>query len=396
MFAASKTGFIRKMRVVLSSLLLSIILFFLSYLCTNAGFTFFNDMFVTKFVYAIKSAIEKDARIPSSVVLINVGYDKELVPAPMQKGVTPITNRNTLYSFLSKLSDAGEYRYVFLDVIFEEENTSIDSTLFATIKTMPNIVVGRSGKSFQSHGLSRKEGRVDYKTTFSADGLSSYILAYGSDLSFAAKAYYDLTGHKIHSSLGGLYCSDDGRISLRSITPKPRVWLPCLKKEDIHSEKAMDRMGKTIPIMSMGTEVLDQWDVFVRDDDNFFKGKDIIIGDFINDEVSTYIGQAYGPIVHYNAFLALMEGEHFVSLGTILLQLLCIMFLVYITEYKKESWNKYVFWIVTLAISWVMGAGSLFFCGQSYNLVLVLISIKVYSEIPTISSYWSRIRKLVK
>ena len=87
----------------------------------------------------------QQGHVPDSILFINVCYDKTLIPYEeqgMPVGNTVITDREKLLSLLTEAKKANNYRYIFMDVCFEEGlETEADSALFHTIASMDRIVI---------------------------------------------------------------------------------------------------------------------------------------------------------------------------------------------------------------------------------------------------------------
>ena len=111
-------------KTIVVSVIVSLAVLLLNYIVGNTSIPLPNEMSILqgwdKFV-SVNGTI-KDS-IPDEIMLIDVAYDKELVDYEedgFYVGKDFITDRNKLFQFLSLVKEAGNYKYVMLDVIFEE------------------------------------------------------------------------------------------------------------------------------------------------------------------------------------------------------------------------------------------------------------------------------------
>ena len=103
---------------------LSILILIFSYLLGNTSFPLPNEIELFQKINGLNAFLGvKKGNMPDSILFINVCYDKELVDyeengIPVGKYV--ITDREKLLRLLTQAKEANNYRYIFLDVIFEE------------------------------------------------------------------------------------------------------------------------------------------------------------------------------------------------------------------------------------------------------------------------------------
>ena len=107
------------------SVLVSIVIIIFSYMVANSAYPMAGEYTALKSIYDFKKFCGQQLdNVPDSILFINVCYDKQLVPYEeegMPVGSIPITDREKLLQFLNKAKEADNYRYIFMDVLFDEE-----------------------------------------------------------------------------------------------------------------------------------------------------------------------------------------------------------------------------------------------------------------------------------
>ena len=134
---------------------------------------------LTEIYYAKRFLGRTVDNVPDSMLLINVCYDKALVEYEedgMPVGNMVITDREKLLKLLTIAKAANNYRYIFMDVNFEEGiNSPSDSALFQTIKSMDRIVIPNHSKSrMKDSGLYAKSANADYSITWKVRAFSHF------------------------------------------------------------------------------------------------------------------------------------------------------------------------------------------------------------------------------
>ena len=274
--------------------------------------------------YAKKYLGMKSDNVPDSLLLINVCYDKQLIPFEeegMPVGDVVITDREKLLRFLTIAKEADNYRYIFLDINFEEGfDTPVDSALFATIKSMDRILIPKhQGIRMKDSTLHAKSANADYSITWKVRMFSRFqFLRNDTVVTVPLRMYSERIGADgcaITPHLGGLWYSDNGRLCHNGVTLLMRMVVNGRLADDEGQSRAYN-------YSYLGADLLDVDEVFpVREQ---LADKIVVIGDFELDRHTTYAGAQPGSVVCMNAYLALMEGDHLVNWLNVLL-----LFLVY-------------------------------------------------------------------
>ncbi len=360
-------------KVVIASVITTVLLMFLCYIITNLGFSIDGEGgWVSKFNNNIKKIIGMDdAHVPDSILLVNIAYDKELIPIDDSDGFPigeiDITNRGALFQFLSILEKRNDYKYIFLDVFFEKGYDSPnDDNLFPLISRMRDIVIPRHRDAQLGHLdlLNEKAYVSDYTVTKKSSSFTKYELLTDSLKSIALKIYNDRTGKDI--SRKGLFYSDGGRLCNSTL----------FAKQIINFNSPYDNDGNK-NYYNLSADLLADTDELMTTP--LLKDKYIFIGAMeLNDIHGTYEGSLPGVVITANTFLSLTKGQHMIPFVLIVLLFLILLFIsiqVYsgntmasvIKKYvEKRKWklNPYV---LSYIVSWV-----------SYISVLSVVCIMSY------------------
>ena len=303
----------------------SVVIIVFSYLFGNTRHSLPGDnAALTEIYYARKFLGDKIGNVPDSLLLVNVCYDKQLVPfeeEDMPVGDIAITDREKLLRFLSIAKAADNYRYIFLDINFEEGyNSPSDSALFETIKSMDRIVIpNHSGIRMKDSSLYAKSANADYSITWKVRVFSRFqYLRSDTIVTVPLKMYSERIGADgcaIKQHLGGLWYSDNGRLCHNGVTLLMRMIVNGRLIDD-------DGQSREYSYSYLGADLLSIDSIFPVKDQ--LDDKIIVIGDFNSDRHTTYLGAQPGSVVCMNAYLALMAGDHLVNWFNVL-----ILFLVY-------------------------------------------------------------------
>lgn len=266
----------------------------------------------------------QQGHVPDSILFINVCYDKTLIPYEeqgMPVGNTVITDREKLLSLLTEAKKANNYRYIFMDVCFEEGlETETDSALFHTIASMDRIVIPEhKGVPLADKILYTKTANADYAVTWQQLTFAHYQFLHDDSIpSVALRIYADRNhreGNAITPHWGGLWYSDNGRLCQNGATLFMNIRI---------NGSLLDAEGQELErnYIYLGADLLDLNEVIPIKEQ--IKDKILVIGDFKGDVHTTYAGPQPGSSLCINAYLMLMEGKHFVNWPNIF-----IMFIIY-------------------------------------------------------------------
>lgn len=373
----------RKIKYLLA-LLHAVFVLFLCYLLGNTPYSLGDEEQFIQRLYVVKENVSlSKTALPTTLLPINVAYDKQLIEwtdeydLPVGKQV--ITDREKLLRFLQIAREANTYRYIILDVMFEPNvHTDIDSLLFAIIANTDRLVIPRhKDDELTDSLLLPKLAYADYRTSINEGNFVKYQYLNNDMVSMAWKVYADCTGAE-YNHWGPFYFSN-GRLCNSSLFLNFTV----IPDEGSYSPKGEKNF------YNMGIDLLDQIDNI--DYSTFLNNKVIIIGDLTENDIhDTYAGPMPGGYINYNAFLALMDGKHYVDWPSMAL-LFVIYFLISLFLFINKSPFDYLPFLKFIKTRTWRTVYS--FCGFSMLLTIVcavsyLINGYIY-DILTISSYFS-------
>lgn len=318
----------RKMPFVIS-LCNVIVLLFLSYFISNQAIFTGEDLNQYAWMELIKNklGLSKEVEEGKDAVFVNVAYDKQLIDRHdaygMSVGNVDVTDRTKLCSFLKLLNKTNTYKYIFLDVRFEKGYDSPkDSALFAQIVNMRNIVVAtHSDIELLDSSLSFKTAINDYPTTIIESNFTRYEFLKNDKLSVSLYAYRDLTGNTIDRHF--MFYTSNHKLCYKSLF----INAPIEDWSEFNEQQ-------TKMYYNLGNDLLENYSD--KDIAMLTKGKYVIIGDMVEDIHDTYSGSKPGSVITYYAFVALMNGEHYVRYG-LLLFLGLLYFTISLSLFESES-----------------------------------------------------------
>ena len=305
-----KTWIRQHRSLVFLSVLTSTVIIIFTYVMGNSGYPLPGETGALKQITDYKKFLGMQiGNVPDSILFINVCYDKALVPYEENEvpvGNTIITDREKLLQFLTKAKEANNYRYIFMDVFFEEGMvTEYDSALFSTIVSMDRIVIPKhKGVNMCDSILNQKAANADYATTWQALTFSRYQYLHDDDESVALKIYQDRFGSDIKKHWGGLWYTDNGRLCQNSAT----LLLPIRIMGSLLDEEGQVRERNYIYLSADLLDLDEVMPVSEQIDDKL-----IVIGDFKSDVHSTFLGMQPGSSILFNGYIALSQGAHLVN-----------------------------------------------------------------------------------
>lgn len=383
----------------LYAFLLSILALGVSYVCTNLNVAVSGERDLLKWwnFAAMQLSGGPRSEIPEDVLFINVSMDRELVDIKdeleMPIGNAAITDRRKLASLLSLIQSSGDYKYVLLDVFFEDGyNTETDSLLFQTIASMDRIVIPRHHVGVLADSiLLAKAAYADYTTTLKEDNIAKYPLLDrgGVNPSIPLVMYSDMTGRTVRKR--GLFYMDGYALSRRVVFPKMEVMVDIPSRTDKAGIAQMEK-----PYLNMGADILDNCDL---EDDwgSVFGGKIIVIGSFTDEDIHlTYTGDVPGCVINYNVFASLMGGRHKVPFLLILVYFLIFFAMSCLLLRNGDAGTQSLGWLwakLFVIYSVVLTIVCIFvftIWGQAHD---IFITSTLFSVVDTLNQWITKKRK---
>lgn len=327
-------------KVLLLSLISSLLLLVLTYLLSNVAIPFSSGETSTLKNYeAIKRDLfhikrDKNTGWTDSICLINTSFDKVNVPYweegtdVMSNCSIPIVNRYHLYQLLKSLDSISsiQYKYILIDLDLSCAQSEYDDLLFDQIAKMDNIVISYSNNNFIPDNRlleSNKYGLVDYFKMPYETGFTKYEFINDTFPSFPYKVYSELSNRQIKSFLGLLFFD-------KGLCHKANPISYYIIDEDLLPDTISAEMKEQSLVLDKAETMPNSWNLgyFFKNDtiDNMSvtdetNGRIIVIGDFFGgfDLHDTTIGKQSGALINLNAFLSLCKGKHKVNWGSVFL-----------------------------------------------------------------------------
>ena len=360
----------------LLSIVISMIVLSANYVVGNTSIPVPDEMRVLRYCDRTKAffGLHQDS-VPNDVLLIDVFYDKQLVDyvTPdfnMPKGKYVITDRQKLLDFLTIAKKANNYKYIFLDVIFEEGmTTEQDSALFATIASMDNIIIPcHENKTLQDTVLYTKAANSDYTVTWEDTDFARFQFIHQKVKSAPLRMYEDIK-HKTITQRGFLFFCN-GLLCRNGVTLKLPITISGNNKRNGGWEH--------YNVCNLGTDILSS-DAHVPVA-NQIRDKIIVIGDFKNDIHDTYAGPQPGYVICLNAYYELLHGDHMISGFTLLLYVMMAVgyYFLSLSYLEGRTLQSYI------KNAWLKVAGSFL----SINVIFWTIAFAVYILFDVVYSVW--------
>ena len=383
----------------LYAFLLSLLALCVSYVCTNLNVAVSGERDLLKWWNFVAMQLSGGPKneIPEDVLFINVSMDRELVDIKdeleMPIGNAAITDRRKLASLLSLIQSSGDYKYVLLDVFFEEGyRTETDSLLFHTIASMDRIVIPRHHDGVLADSiLLAKAAYADYTTTLKEDNITKYPLLDkgGINPSIPLVMYSDMTGITVRKR--GLLYMDGYALSRRVVFPKMEVMVDIPSRTDKAGIAQMEK-----PYLNMGADILDNCDL-EEDWGSVFGGKIIVIGSFTDEDIHlTYAGEVPGCVINYNVFASLMGGRHKVPFLLILVYFLIFFAMSCLLLRNGDAGTQSLGWLwakLFVIYSVVLTIVCIFvftIWGQAHD---IFITSTLFSVVDTLNQWITKKRK---
>ena len=309
----------RRRRIIYISILNVVVLTFVGYLWNNQPLytgEYITELSHIQWLWEVIGGQTVDEELDGAL-FINVSYDKQLAEHRDELGetigTTDVTDRKKLLEVLKLAKATNSYKYLVLDVRFEEANyQENDDSLFEQIASMDRIVVANHKDIRTPRGFPlSKSALADYYSTITATNFERYLYLDQGRTSLPLYAYKDLTGKEMSET--ALLTTCDGRLCQKSVF---------LKFPSVHFDKVMANGDQRY--YELGHEILS----YLRDDfGEMSEGKVVVIGNFVEDVHDTYIGMKPGSYILYRALRALEKGEHYVNWWHQLL-FACVYFII--------------------------------------------------------------------
>lgn len=340
---------ISRRRIITFSSLFSFIIIALSYVIDSSPYPLGGEVTVGQWLERFRRITQgSDDNVPDSICLINVAFDKALVnydarlfsnetdSPTLPAGTIATTDRRKLLRFLSIADSLHNYKYILLDIRFEDdiETDLISNELFSLIGRMDNIVFAiHENCRAASNAPLKKAAYGDYHTTFLVTDVVKYpLLKFTSSEnkylpSIPAKMYSDLNDKSFTTN--GLFTFCDNQLCNRSVYPSFPIRLSSWARQSESSQYPI------LQYYNLGEDLINipNNESVISD---LIGNKIVVIGDFIDDIHDTYIGPQPGALVNLNAYIALCKGEHLIRFWGVVCQFFIYFFITWGILRKKS------------------------------------------------------------
>lgn len=264
--------------------------------------------------------------VPDSVLIVDVAFDQQLVPAVNSMGDTvgsiAITDRRKLVEFLTIAMRAGNYSKLMIDIRFEKGlHTPYDQQLVQLLMTMPRVYFPRHrGISLLSPQLEARANYSDYGYTLFQTSFVKYEFNQKGEQSMPLA----MTGFKA-ASFGPLHFVNN-RLAYNSMMI-PMVVNP----------------------YSLGNNADEPWCINIGSDllaepelaSDMMRNRVVVVGNMNDDIHQTYAGNLPGSLINLNAYIALERGLNLVD-GRVCLLWAVIYFVLSMLTIKGRQWYSYI------------------------------------------------------
>lgn len=322
-----------KQKKVIWSIVIAIGFLLFSYCITNLDFPVSGEKaLLYRFELVRNYLFPRENTVNDSILLIDVSFDKTPVKATDEYGMPigdiQITDRQKLLELLQELKRRDDYKYILLDVFFGQKGeTPQDSALYATICSMPRIVIPcHNDEVLADSSLRDKAGLADYTTTYKEGSFVKYPYMSADGTSLPLKMYEDMTGRSIHKHW--FVYTDGWRLVRKSI----------VLTFDINAKSAYNEEGEKVWYY-LGADILgnDEGEGLLYEMPELTKDKYIAIGAFQGDDShSTYIGSVCGTLINLNACFSLLCDHHVVSVTLVVIMFFAFFLLAYLTLARQD------------------------------------------------------------
>ncbi len=278
---------------------------FLSYLWVNTAYSYESESKIMAFTSILKNVTLRMDNKPSkdSLLFINISYDKMLLSLydsnGFESGKIAVTDRAALIKFIETINLNPNYKFILLDIFFED-STSFDSLLLANLQKTRGLILpyhlDGGDIPLKSH-IKNWSGLADYNSDFGNFLKYSYLQK--DTCRTVPLLLYEKYNDGYINKWGPFYTSQ-GSLALNAVA----LDFP-IRSYDIFTDDSIGYNSTNL------YELINLPGPFIKD---LTKNKIIIIGDFKDRDIHpTLYGNMAGPLIQLNAYLTLASGGHLLS-----------------------------------------------------------------------------------
>ncbi len=321
------------------SVLVSFVLICVDYFFQNNKYPWFDNLMTLSLIEYVTGSKDRITFDDDSVFCVNVAHDKALASYVDKylvcRGNDVITSRDSLLKFLN-LAAKSQCKYIFLDVRFSKRHqTEVDSALFATILSIPNIVVSNHCEDDEYELADKKlkpaTALADYGVTLTT-GFSRYEFLQDGEASVALKMYRDIDHGDIVKWHNLYFDKSTNHLCFNApFIPIPRT-LNRYKGEN------------TVRYPYLGAQLFGYYTE--KDLIDTMKGRYVLVGDFDEDLHGTYVGDVPGPMLSFLSYKFIKDGKHLFPLSLFLMTFVIYSVICwFILRNADIDYRKFMNWL---------------------------------------------------
>ena len=330
------------------SFIVAIAINFVCYLMDNCPYPYWDNLERFCWTENLISRLSSSELNDDDAYFLDVAYDKQIADCLLDgdlHGSSAVTDRKKLLRFLQVAEQANSYKYIFLDIRFQDSiTTPDDDALFNQINKMRDIGYSKHSIYSSTNKLDPKKASYnDYFGTITNTGFTRYQFIQNGEETAPVMIYNavhpkepsPINKHGIFYTSNGKLCQNSPFLVIKSAFKESyfgqgkenyaRLGIDWLEP---YSQSVVEALGDTTPLTKKNVELA-------------IKDKIVFVGDFANDIHDTYIGAQPGPYLVYLAYRELRDGKHIVSPLFILAMIAVYMAIFIAILNQKSRWDSF-------------------------------------------------------
>jgi hypothetical protein len=386
-------------RKILLSVLCGVVILIITWIYQNYDFSFkVEDGFLKK-VFLVKDKIYSPApKYKADFVFINTGKDLALVEDTTDYGNVAVSDREKIFHFINHINTLNQKpAFTVIDIQFYYPytvNPRIDTLLETKLRMNESVmipIIKDENDQYKKPLYSVRYAYSHYRT-FGTNFNKFRILNHEAIPSIPIALHEEVNNSVYRDHF--FYATCNGRLCLSSIWPSYYLKNADIKgvraQTDLQSigknEIANPKPGKIEAEYYNVGEILLDLEANPDNYKDFFRNKIVIIGNFEGDMHSTPLGKMSGPVLLANIYLSLLNEQHIISIGFIILVLVAFSALSYVALFKKmpELKLNFKFFFSSFIVKFIRGYISYFGCMFLLSVIaLIAFNVQVALFLPS-------------
>ena len=308
------------------STLCGLLILLLTWLYQNYDFTFsVEDKFFKRFSFLKDDWYRSKSDYKAAFVFINTGKDLAL----MDYGNVAVSDRDKIYKLLANINNlASKPVYTVLDLQFYYPftiNEGVDSLLQQEINKSRNLVIPvvKDDKDEIKNPIYKASYATSDYTTYGA-GFNKFVILKSHSLpSIPIVMQQQIQKAKYKSNF--LFSTCNNNLCLSAIWPTYFLNNGMVRKNEKPEVAQFYNIGEMLLDMESNPSNYR----------TFFENKIVMVGNFEEDVHITPVGKMSGPVLLANIYLSLLNRQHIVRTGYLVLLLIFFSALSYIALFSE-------------------------------------------------------------